>query len=121
LSEEYLSLKKNIVEATQKGTFRHNPLLSTIHNVTCSNCRFSHQIVYLNYLKTGKFNISKPEHITVLSSFGIIDLSETQKVTPIVIHLICEKINNQIVLQPVTVEYLTAIIKQPSTLRALYA
>ena len=70
-NEEDLSrFKEIIVEKAQKGIFNNNPLLSTIHVVTCQKCTHRQHIVYLDYLKSGEFELGKTEQVKILDPQG---------------------------------------------------
>ena len=113
-------VEKIIVEKAQKGIFNNNPLLSTTHVVTCQKCRHRQHIVYLDYLRSGEFELGKTEQVEILDTQGPIGFLETDKITPIIPSLICEKCGCQIKTQPVSVEYLKTIIERPKTVGIMY-
>jgi len=119
--EEFSQLKEIIVEKSLKRIFENNPLLSTTHFVTCQKCKYMQNIIYLNFLKTGKFEIGKTEQIQAIISQGIMDVLENETVTPIIISIICDKCGFKIEVKPISVEYLKFIINRSSkTLRTMY-
>ncbi|MHC4535579.1 MAG: hypothetical protein ACYS6K_16640 [Planctomycetota bacterium] len=113
-------LKAIIIERARKGALDYNPLLSTAHVLTCHQCKHRQSIVYLDCLKSGEFALGKTEQIEVLDSSGPIGFLEMEKVTPIVISLICEACGCRIEVRPVSVEYLQVIIDRPQASRAMY-
>jgi uncharacterized protein YlaI len=113
-------LKEIIGERARKGVLDHNPLLSTAHFVTCQQCKHRQSIVYLNYLKSGEFDLGKAQQIEVLDSSGPIGFLEMEKATPTVISLICEACGSRIEVRPFTAEYLQVIIDRPQASGAMY-
>ena len=105
------------MEKARKGIFNNNPLLSTVHVVTCQKCRHRQHIVYLNYLKSGEFELGKTEQIQILNPQGFL---ETETITPIILNLNCEKCGCQIEARPISVEYLKTIIDRPETTGIMY-
>ena len=120
-NEEDLSrFKEIIIEKAQKGIFNNNPLLSTVHVVTCQKCRHRQHIVYLDYLRSGEFEFGKAEQVEILDPQGPIGFLETERITPIILSLICEKCGCQIEARPISVEYLKTIIDRPKTVGIMY-
>ena len=113
-------LKQKIIEAARKGAFNHNPLLSTTHFVTCQKCQFRQPIIYLDYLQSGAFTFGKSEQIEVLSTPGPIAFLEMEKITPVIISLVCEKCGYLFEVRPTTLEYITVILDKPITSGTMY-
>lgn len=115
-----LQLKAMIIEQARKGAFNQNPLLSTVHVVTCQSCNRRQHVVYLKYLKSGDFEVGKAEQIEVLDTSGPIGILEREKVTPIIISLLCQACGCRNEVQPVNAEYLQVILDRPQAVRAMY-
>jgi DNA-directed RNA polymerase subunit RPC12/RpoP len=100
--------KEEIVNWANKGVFNSNPLLSVSHSVRCKACGFSENIIYLNYLKLGRFKLGETQMIEVsYAAPTIFGLSHTvEKITPIIITIKCNKCGSEIFCTPVSVEYL---------------
>lgn len=113
-------LKAMIVEKTRAGTFNRNPLLTTKHRVTCQQCKHSQRVVYLDHLQRGTFEVRKAANIEVLTSQGPFTFLETQRFTPIVISLVCERCNGRIDATPVSVEYILEIITRPKASGSMF-
>jgi hypothetical protein len=76
--------------------------------------------VYLDYLQRGTFEVRKTTNVEVLTSQGPIGFLETQRFTPIVISLVCERCGGRIDATPVSVEYLLGIITRPKASGTMY-
>jgi len=116
-----LQLKELIINKAREGVFDHNPLLSTSHLITCQKCKHQRSIVYLNYLKTGEFEIGTTTQIDVLSTQGIFSFLEKELFTPLVIGLTCDQCSSSIEIKPVSAEYLQVLIDRPTATGAMYA
>lgn len=113
-------LKESIIDTARKGAFDHNPLLSTAHIITCKQCKHRQSIIYLDYLKSGEFELEKAEQIEVLHTSGPIGFLEMEKVTPIVFSLLCKECGRRIEVRPVSFEYLQVVIDRPQASGAMY-
>jgi len=121
MGEEELShLKEIINDEARKGVFDNNPLLNTTHVVTCRECKHRQDIIFLEYLKSGEFELGKVQQIEVLDTSGPIGLFELEKVTPITITCICKECGCRIEVRPVSAEYLKTIIEKPKTAGTMY-
>ena len=100
--------------------FNRNPLLGTAHLVICQKCKHRQSIIYLDYLKSGEFDLGKAEQIEVHTSQGPIGFLEMEKVTPIIISLSCGKCGCRIEARPVSAEYLKAIIDKPKASETMF-
>jgi len=109
-NEEPSQFKEVVVDKAQKGIFNNNPLLSTTHVVTCQKCKHIEHIVYLDYLRSGEFEFGKTEQVEILDIQGAISFLDTEKITPIILSLICKRCGCQFKIHPVSVEYLKIII-----------
>ena len=111
--EDSSSLKQTIVGKAREGAFNNNPLLSAIHSVTCRGCGHRQRAVFLEFLRSGEFELGKVEQVEALDTQGPTGFVEIQKVTPVVLMLACEKCGRRIEAQPVSAEYLNMIISRP--------
>ena len=109
-NEELSQFKEAVIEKALKGMFINNPLLGTTHVVTCQKCKRIEHIVYLDYLISGEFEFGKTEQAEILDIQGSISFLDTEKITPIILSLICKRCGCQIKIHPVSVEYLKIII-----------
>jgi hypothetical protein len=114
-------LKATIIANARKGLFARNPLLTTVHVLTCPHCHHQQHIVYVESLKTGDFEIGATERIEVLDTSGPMGLWETEHVTPLIIPWCCAACGNRVEVRPVSVEYLQHVLTQPHAARAMYA
>jgi hypothetical protein len=119
-NDDTLEIKKMIIDKANKGVFNRNPLLNTLHHFECINCKTDLRIVYLNYLKSGEFELGQTEEIEVLNPQGVFTFLEKERVTPIVIKPVCRKCGAQIKVQPLNVEYLLVIINRPKSSSSIY-
>jgi len=114
---ERRSVKDRIVENAKSGVFNGSPLLTTPHRATCENCGQTLDIVYLDYLKAGKFNIADPQAIETENPLGAFMASEQERVTQVIVQAICGRCECPIEDRPFTVEYLNHLASRtgPST------
>lgn len=119
-NDEVLEIKEMIVDKANKGVFNRNPLLHTFHHFECINCKTGLRIVYLNYLKSGEFELGQTEEIEAINPQGIFNFIEKERVTPIVFKPVCRKCGAQIKIQPLNVEYLLVIINRPKSSSSIY-
>ena len=113
--------KEHIVREAGKGTFNHSPLLTMPHTITCGNCRQTLRIVYLDYLKEGRFRIAKPQTVETESLLGAFMAIEEEKVTVLVFDLNCEHCGGSLEVRPFTVEYLHTIGNKSSPSGMMWA
>ena len=118
--EKSSQLKEIIIDRARRGLFNHNPLLSTVHFVTCQGCKKRQSVVYLDYLRSGEFDFGKAEQIEVLTSQGAVGFLEMEKVTPIVISLSCDECGCRFEVRPVSAEYLRVIIDKSKASGTMY-
>jgi hypothetical protein len=110
-----------IVEHARAGAFNRNPLLTTTHRVTCPQCRHIQRVVYIDFLERGRFEVRATANIEVHTSQGPISVLETQRFTPIVVSLVCERCRRRFDTTPVSVEYLLGGVARPTASGSLYA
>lgn len=118
-SEE--QLKELIIEKAARHSFDQNPLLNTSHTITCNRCNHNLKIVYLDFLKSGRFRIGKSLPMESENLLGIFISIEEEKVTPIILEFICENCGNIIEVTPLTVEYLDIIISMKDPSKIMYS
>jgi len=115
-------LKKEIIDNAKEGVFDPNPLLATIHNIRCKACGFTQKITYLDHLKSGQFEFGETQTIEV--SYAAPTLSglsyTTEKRTPLIITVGCEKCGNAMQCSPVSLEYLLFTISRQHKLKSMY-
>lgn len=115
-------LKAKIVKKSREGAFDRNPLLATLHQTVCDACGHIYEMVYLRYLKSGKFEIGNTQMVEVVySSLAMPELERTtEKVTPILIKFKCDKCGTEIVCSPISLEYLMYTATKPPKLEPMY-
>ncbi|MDH5449490.1 MAG: hypothetical protein OEX77_01135 [Candidatus Bathyarchaeota archaeon] len=101
-------LKVKIIQKVREGVFDRNPLLATPHAVECKTCGCLQKITYLEYLKTGKFELGKTKTIEVAYAaptlLGLNYIPES--ITPLLIQIECRKCRAKISCCPASLEYL---------------
>lgn len=100
--------KEKIMNMAKEGNFDRNPLLATPHTVMCETCGCTQKIIYLDHLKSGAFELGKPEFVEVTyAAPTITGLSRgTERITPIIIKVRCQRCETEISCSPVSLEYL---------------
>ena len=115
-------LKKEIASITKEGIFNSNPLLATMHNIRCKACGFTQKITYLDCLECGQFEFGETQTIEV--SYAAPTLSglgrTTEKITPLIITIVCEKCGSEVSCSPVSLEYLLFTITRQHKLKSMY-
>ena len=114
--------KEEIINRARKGLFDRNPLLATPHQVVCKACEFTQKITYLDYLKTGRFELGETRMIEVsYAAPTIFGLSHTmEKITPITMTVRCERCETEIPCSPVSLEYLLFTTTKQQKLKNMY-
>ena len=102
-------IKEQIIEEAVRKRFDRSPLLNTTHRVTCYRCNHELKVVYLDYIRGGRFKIGRSQTIEGENPLGAFMAIEEERATPIVLELTCEYCGNIIEVRPVTVEYLRTI------------
>ena len=115
-------LKTKITKKAREGAFDSNPLLATLHQAMCKACGGSHEVVYLRYLKSGKFEIGKTQMVEMVYTHHAIPALEhtTEKVTPIIFRFKCSKCGTETVCSPISLEYLMYTATKPPKVEVMY-
>lgn len=106
--------KEAIVAQARKGVYDENPLMTAPHEVPCKNCGHAQQVIYLEHLKDGRFELGETQAIEVaLAAPTITGLGRaTEMITPVILRIRCEKCGAEIVFSPVNLEYLLFAVKR---------
>jgi len=114
--------KEEIIDRARKGVFDRNPLLVTSHQVVCKACGFTQKIIYLDYLKSGRFELGETRMIEVsYAAPTIFGLSHAvERITPIIITIRCERCGTEISCSPVSLEYLLFTTTKQQKLKSMY-
>ena len=114
--------KEEIVNRARKGLFDRNPLLATSHQVICEACGCTQKITYLDYLKSGRFELGETQMIEVsYAAPTIFGLSHAvERITPILITIRCERCGTEISCSPVSLEYLLFTTTKQQKLKSMY-
>ena len=114
--------KEEIINRARKGVFDRNPLFATSHQVVCKTCGFMQKITYLDYLKSGKFELGKTQIIEVsYAAPTIFGLSHAvERITPIIMTVRCERCGTEISCSPVSLEYLLFTATKQQKLKNMY-
>ena len=114
--------KQETINRARKGVFDRNPLLATPHQVVCKACGFAQKIVYLDYLKSGKFELGETRLIEVSYAaptvFGLSHAME--KRTPIIMTVRCKRCGTEISCSPGSLEYLLFTATKQQKLKNMY-
>jgi len=114
--------KETIIDMARKGVFNRNPMLATSHEVACKACGCTQKITYLDRLKSGRFELGKTRVVEVAVASPTISglLSITERTTPIIIRVRCERCEAEISCTPVSLEYLLFTARKPQKLEYMY-
>jgi len=114
--------KEEIINRARKGVFDQNPLLATSHQIVCKVCGFAQKINYLDYLKSGKFELGETQMIEVsYAAPTIFGLSHAvERMTPIRMSIRCERCGTEISCSPVSLEYLLFTTTKQQKLKNMY-
>ncbi len=114
--------KETIIDMARKGVFNRNPMLATSHEVACKACGCTQKITYLDRLKSGRFELGKTRVVEVAVASPTISglLSITERITPIIIRVRCERCEAEISCTPVSLEYLLFTARKPQKLEYMY-
>lgn len=115
-------LKTKIMKKAREGAFDYNPLLATLHQASCKACGYPYKMVYLHYLKSGKFEIGETQMVEMTYTYLATPELEhiTEKVTPIIIKFECDKCGIETVCSPISLEYLMYTATKPPKLESMY-
>lgn len=114
--------KDEIVSKARDGVFDRNPLLATPHELVCTSCGCKHRIIYLDYLKSGHFELGKTEVVEVTyAETTIVGLGRMlESITPIIITVRCERCKAETVFSPVSLEYLLFTAERQQRVEEMY-
>ena len=100
--------EEELKEKAEQGVFDRNPLLATPHEVVCRDCKYRNRVVFLEYLKSGQFEIGETRMIEVTFTYPTATgLGRAlERATPIIIHIKCKKCGSVISYSPMNLEYL---------------
>jgi len=115
-------LKDKIIKKAREGAFDRNPLLATLHQAICKTCGCAFEVVYLRYLKSGKFEVGDTQIVEMIHTYLAIPELEhtTEKVTPIIIKFKCCRCRTETVCSPISLEYLMYTATKPPKLELMY-
>jgi len=114
--------KEGIVNMARRGVFDRNPLLATSHELVCKACGCTLRITYLERLKSGSFELGKTRMVEVAVAAPTISglFSTTERITPIIMKVRCERCEAEISCTPVSLEYLLFTARKPQKLEYMY-
>jgi DNA-directed RNA polymerase subunit RPC12/RpoP len=103
-----LPTKGEIIAEAKKGMFNSNPLLTTPHEVVCKECGYRRNIVFLDYVRSGAFELGKTEMVEVVHAAPTFTgLGQTlERMTPLIIRVKCERCGAETAYSPLSLEYL---------------
>lgn len=109
-----LPSKEKIKEKAVKGFFDRNPLISIPHEVRCKDRGYRNKVMFLDYLRSGKFEVGETKVIEVnFAAPTLTGLGQAlERATPIKIWIKCKRCGNMIPHIPVSLEYLFFITKR---------
>ena len=114
--------KEEIMNMARKGIFDRNPLLATPHTLTCEACGYKQKIIYLDRLKSGAFELGKPELVEVTYAAPTITglTGERERITLIIIKVRCQRCEAEISCSPVSLEYLSFTAGKEQKMEHMY-
>lgn len=114
--------KAEVINKARKGIFNRNPLLVASHKLVCKACGCTQKITYLNHLKSGSFELGKTRAVEVaVAAPTILGLSlRTERITPIIIRVKCERCQTEISCSPISLEYLLFTARKQQKLEYMY-
>ncbi|MFQ6074759.1 MAG: hypothetical protein ACE5Z5_01310 [Candidatus Bathyarchaeia archaeon] len=103
-----LPSKEEIREEAERGVFDRNPLLATPHEVVCKDCGYRNKAVFLEYLRSGEFELGETEMVEVFHAAPTLTgLGRTlERVTPLIVRVKCDRCGAEISHSPLSLEYL---------------
>ena len=104
--------KEEIVREALKGTFDKNPRLASPHRLTCEKCGNTRTIVYLTFLRSGKFEVEGTRIVEVTYSAPTVTgiAYGREALTPLTVRISCKGCGHEIRDSSITAEWLYAII-----------
>jgi len=101
-------LKVKIVQKVREGVFDRNPLLATPHTVECRSCGCVQKIIYLSYLRSGRFELGETKPVEVAYAAPTLEGLNyaSESVTPLLIQVKCGRCGAKILCCPASLEYL---------------
>jgi len=113
--------KGEIVDKARKGVFDGNPLLATPHRLVCKACGCTRKIMYVSYLKSGRFELGKTRVVKLVYIPNLPGLGGAmERATPIIIRVKCRKCKAEISCSPVSLEYLLFTAAKEQKLEQMY-
>jgi len=114
--------KDEIMNRAGKGVFDRNPLLATPHELVCKACGCKRKITYLDYLKSGRFELEETRVVEISYAAPTISgLSHTmERITPITMTIKCERCGTEIPCSPVSLEYLLFTAAKQEKMKSMY-
>lgn len=96
------------MEAAERGHFDRNPLLATPHEVACGVCGSRFEVVFLDFLKAGGFELGEAEMVEVVySAPTMTGLGHNlERMTPLIIRVTCDRCGAETSFSPISLEYL---------------
>jgi len=113
-------LKAKILRKAREGAFDSNPLLATSHKAACKTCGCTYEMVYLQHLKSGKFEIGDTQTVEMVYTYFAIPEHTTEKVTPIIFKFKCRKCGTETIHSPISLEYLMYTAARPPKPEVMY-
>ena len=112
-----LPSKDEIRRKAENGVYDRNPLLAIPHEVICKDCGHKNRAIFLEYLKSGQFEVGDTEVIEVTfaapTSTGL--SRNLERTTPIIIRFKCEKCGTLTSHSPMSLEYLLFTTRKRET------
>jgi len=103
-----LPSREEIRRNAEGGLFDRNPLLAASHEVQCKHCGCRRRVVFLEYLRSGHFELGKTEMVEVFhaapSPTGL--RRAVENITPLIIRIECDKCEAETSYSPLSLEYL---------------
>jgi len=114
--------KDEIIKRARKGVFDRNPMLATPHELLCKACGCKRKITYLDYLKSGRFELGETRMVEVSYAaptiLGLIHAME--RITPLIMTVRCERCGTEISCSPVSLEYLLFTATKQEKMESMY-
>ena len=97
-------------------------MLTIPHGLVCKACGCTQKITCLDRLKSGRFELGKTRVVEVAVAAPTISglLSTTERITPIIMRVRCERCKAKNLYSPVSLEYLLFVARKPQKLEHMY-